>query len=98
MDEPFAALDAHTRASVRHEFLSIWDDESRRKTVLFVTHDLTEALILADRVLVILAGTIVTDVDLSYERPRELGSLMTRTDVRALYHDLERAMDPRSGS
>jgi ABC-type nitrate/sulfonate/bicarbonate transport system ATPase subunit len=50
MDEPFGALDAQTRVKVQSEFLSLW--EGTRKTVIFVTHDLSEAVLLADRVIV----------------------------------------------
>jgi NitT/TauT family transport system ATP-binding protein len=50
MDEPFGALDAQTRVKVQSEFLSLW--EGTHKTVIFVTHDLSEAVLLADRVIV----------------------------------------------
>src|SRR5205814_3052461 len=53
MDEPFGALDAQTRLIIQDEFLKIW--ERSRKTVLFVTHDLQEAIALSDRVVLISA-------------------------------------------
>lgn len=71
MDEPFAALDALTRSSVRDAFLDIWNREAHRKTVLFVTHDLTEALLLADRVITIARGSVQSDVPVPYARPRD---------------------------
>lgn len=54
MDEPFAALDAHTRTLIQDEFISIW--EKSRKTAILVTHDLGEAITLSDRVMVMTAG------------------------------------------
>jgi NitT/TauT family transport system ATP-binding protein len=54
MDEPFAALDAHTRAAMQRELIKIW--RSTRKTVLFITHDIDEAVILATRIGVMHAG------------------------------------------
>jgi NitT/TauT family transport system ATP-binding protein len=54
MDEPFAALDAHTRAAMQRELITIW--HATRKTVLFITHDVDEAIILATRIGVMHAG------------------------------------------
>ena len=54
MDEPFAALDAHTRAAMQRELVSIW--QATKKTVLFITHDVDEAIILANRIGVMHAG------------------------------------------
>ncbi|MBB3044190.1 ABC transporter ATP-binding protein [Nocardioides soli] len=68
MDEPFAALDAQTRMSVHAEFLDVW--ESSKKSVVFVTHDLTEALQLADRVVLLSDGRIAEDITVPFARPR----------------------------
>jgi len=54
MDEPFAALDAHTRAAMQRELISIW--QATKKTVLFITHDVDEAIILATRIGIMHAG------------------------------------------
>jgi len=72
MDEPFAALDAYTRESMQAELLRIWD--ATRKTILFVTHQIEEAVFLADRVLVLTArpGTIKLSVNIELGRPRDL--------------------------
>ncbi len=71
MDEPFGALDAQTRESMGMELLRIWEND--RKTVLFVTHGIDEAILLADRVLVMSAGPrsrIVEDITIDLPRPR----------------------------
>ena len=70
MDEPFGALDAQTRVKVQSEFLALW--EGSPKTVIFVTHDLSEAVLLADRVIVMTArpAKIKVDVRVDVERPR----------------------------
>ncbi|RBM21822.1 hypothetical protein DI005_08550 [Prauserella sp. PE36] len=70
MDEPFGALDAQTRVRVQSEFLALW--EGSGKTVLFVTHDLSEAVLLADRVIVMThrPAEIKLDMMVDVERPR----------------------------
>jgi NitT/TauT family transport system ATP-binding protein len=72
MDEPFGALDFLTRLKMRSDLIRIWQDE--RKTVLFVTHDIEEAVQLADRVLVISKrpATIREEVKVELPRPRDL--------------------------
>jgi NitT/TauT family transport system ATP-binding protein len=72
MDEPFAALDAQTREIMQRELLKIWANE--RKTVLFITHQIDEAIYLADRVLVFShrPGRIAADIRIPFPRPREL--------------------------
>jgi NitT/TauT family transport system ATP-binding protein len=73
MDEPFAALDAQTRQLMGAELLRLWGAD--RKTILFVTHDLDEAIYLADRVVVLSArpGQVVDVVPIDLPRPRGLG-------------------------
>ena len=85
MDEPFGALDAQTRTVMQRELDRIWRE--RRSTVVFVTHDIEEALVLADRIAIMTAGPrarikSVYDVDL--ERPRDEDS----ADFVALRHQV----------
>jgi NitT/TauT family transport system ATP-binding protein len=72
MDEPFASLDAQTREIMQSELLRIW--RSNRKTVLFVTHQIDEAVYLADRVVVMTSrpGQVKAVVDVDIPRPRDL--------------------------
>jgi len=77
MDEPFAALDAQNKLILQDELLRIW--ETHRKTVLFITHSIDEAIALGDRVVVMTAspGRIKDEVRVDFERPRDIVSLMT---------------------
>lgn len=72
MDEPFGALDEQTRLVLQQELLRIWG--ATRKTVVFITHSVDEALTLADRVLVMSPrpGTLVAELTVPFERPRDV--------------------------
>lgn len=75
MDEPFGALDEITRGAMRYELLRIWASQAEaaaRKTVLFVTHSITEAIVMSDRIVVINGrpGRVVADVAVELPRPR----------------------------
>jgi NitT/TauT family transport system ATP-binding protein len=106
MDEPFSALDVHTRQRMETELLLLWEGSDRsaeslagrafqasraRKTVLFVTHDLEEAIALADEVLVLSAGPasrIVGRHRVTLERPRDVMELRTTPAFIELYRTL----------
>lgn len=77
MDEPFGALDAQTRCSMQTHLLRIWSEED--VTVLFVTHDLDEAVLLSDRIVVLGAhpGHIQEIIEVPVERPRSTEQLLT---------------------
>lgn len=76
LDEPFSALDAQTRISVQNEFLRLWEDTG--STVILVTHDIAEAVLLADRVIVMTArpGKIKSDQIIDIPRPRRVDLLL----------------------
>jgi NitT/TauT family transport system ATP-binding protein len=80
MDEPFGALDSQTKLMIQEAFLSVW--EKKRQTVLLVTHDIEEAIAMADRVIVMSArpGQIKSQYLIELERPRSLVAL--RSDPR----------------
>jgi NitT/TauT family transport system ATP-binding protein len=95
MDEPFAALDARTKLAMQMEFLAIWErhqGSDNTKTVVFVTHDLQEAVLLADRVIVMLPnpGRIAEDriIDLPRPRAERLGEILYTDAFKAIAHDL----------
>ena len=87
MDEPFAALDVNTRMSVQKRFLELWQSEEHR-TVVFVTHDLGEAIALADRVVLLGGGQILDDVPDEIDRPRDLPLITSDSRYRELYERL----------
>jgi len=88
MDEPFGALDAQTRLIIQEEFLKIW--ERQRKTVLFVTHDLQEAIALSDRVVLISArpGRIKATYSVDLARPRHIEATLAHPRFMTLFQEI----------
>lgn len=88
LDEPFSALDAFTRMSLQEHLLEIWRDD--QPTMLFVTHDIDEALMLADRVIVLLGrpGQIRRDERIELARPRRRGDPRLARWRERLFGDL----------
>ncbi|GAB0106702.1 ABC transporter ATP-binding protein [Nocardia sp. JMUB6875] len=96
MDEPFSALDVQTRGLMQDELLRVWsgtDAEGREKgraAVIFVTHDLEEAIALADRVVVMTASpaTVCGDFKVTLDRPRNVEEVRLTEEFRDLYKEI----------
>jgi NitT/TauT family transport system ATP-binding protein len=86
MDESFSALDVHTRQLMENELLTIWEDTGA--SVVFITHDLEEAIALSDRVIVLTAGpgaTIKGDYRIELERPRNVSEIRFEPEFMKLH-------------
>lgn len=88
MDEPFAALDAQTRVLQQQEFLGLW--ERTQSTVVFVTHDLREAILLSDRVIIMShrPGRVIADIRIPIGRPREAELSDSNAECISIYQEL----------
>ena len=93
MDEPFGALDAHTRTRLQNDLLNIWERD--RKTVLFVTHSVDEAVFLSDKVVMMTRspGRIRGIVDIDLPRPRRRTELLLDHRYQKYVVDIERMFD-----
>jgi NitT/TauT family transport system ATP-binding protein len=93
MDEPFGALDAHTRTRLQNDLLNIWERD--RKTVLFVTHSVEEAVYLSDKVVVMTRspGRIKEIIDIDLPRPRRRSELLLDPRYQKYVVDIERMFD-----
>jgi NitT/TauT family transport system ATP-binding protein len=93
MDEPFGALDAHTRTRLQNDLLNIWERD--RKTVLFVTHSVEEAVFLSDKVVMMTRspGRIRQIVDIDLPRPRRRTELLLDPRYQQHVVEIERMFD-----
>lgn len=93
LDEPFSALDAFTRADLQDHLLALWDDF--RPTLLLVTHDVDEAVVLADRVLVMRPrpGQLFEEITVDLSRPRDRASPQFEAVKRRVMNSLDRSLD-----
>lgn len=84
MDEPFASVDEQTRALLQEELLRVWEGE--RKTVVYITHSIDEALVLGDRVVVMSArpGRVKAEIDVALPRPRSVYELKSTAQFAEL--------------
>ena len=82
MDEPFASVDAQTRMTLQEELTRIWQE--RRPTVIFITHDVGEAVFLANRVVVLSAGRVLDEVAVDLPRPRRWDDLIDSDRFKTL--------------
>jgi NitT/TauT family transport system ATP-binding protein len=103
MDEPFSALDVQTRSLMENQLLDLWSVPSTgeqspsdaRKSVLFITHDLEEAIALADRVVLLSAGPgsrIIGDYPITLPRPRDVAEIRMDEDFVALHREIWQAL------
>lgn len=90
LDEPFAALDACSRAQARALLLRLWIEGEWRRTVIMVTHDLAEAAALADRIVFLTPGRVAAELPVTLPRPRQESS----EPMRALRHRLLDLYEP----
>lgn len=91
LDEPFGALDAQLRAELQGELLRLWQDSG--KTVVFITHDLEEALLLGDRVVVLgPVGRVLLDERIDLPRPRDPENIRIDPTFAALYQKVGAAL------
>ncbi len=91
MDEPFSALDALTRANLQDEITQIWEDDKR--TVVFITNDVDEAVLMADKVVALTPGpsaTLARAFDVSLERPRNRKSIIHDKDFLDLRNSINK--------
>jgi NitT/TauT family transport system ATP-binding protein len=82
MDEPFASVDAQTRMTLQEELTRIWQE--KRSTVIFITHDVPEAVFLADRVVVLSKGRVLKELTVNLPRPRSWDALHEDDAFKAL--------------
>src|SRR5262249_19583507 len=93
MDEPFGALDAHTRTRLQNDLLNIWERD--RKTVLFVTHSVEEAVFLSDKVVMMTRspGRVREIIDIDLPRPRRRTELLLDPRYQKYVVEIERMFD-----
>ena len=91
LDEPFGALDALTRARLQTQLIELWDDESDTETVIMVTHGIDEAILLADRVVVMANppfASVRAIIDVPIPRPRDRASIVEHPAYAAIQEQL----------
>ena len=88
LDEPFGALDARNRQELQELLLDLWHNAEHRRSVVFVTHDLSEALLLADRIVFMVPKHIECIVDVDFPRPRNLEKLSLDPHFREMRSEL----------
>ena len=102
MDEPFAALDAQTREILQEELLQLMERPDERKTMVFITHSIDEAILLGDRIAVMTArpGRIKEMIDMPFGRPRDVEAMRADprfAELRAhIWHQLHSAQARRT--
>lgn len=93
LDEPLSALDALTRANIQDEIIRIWEDD--RRTIVMITNDVDEAVLMADRIVPLTKGpeaTLDDALPVNLARPRNRTTLNTNPEFRQLRSDISRYM------
>lgn len=93
MDEPFGALDPKIRQNLQSLLLKLWGEDSNKKTVVFVTHDMDEAILLADRIVFMLPQRIHSVIDVDFPRPRQKKDILAQPASRAVYERINALFD-----
>jgi NitT/TauT family transport system ATP-binding protein len=88
MDEPFGAIDAKTRLILQEMLLDLWASEEPKKTVVFVTHDIDEALLLSDKIIFMKPGQNLQEIPVDLPRPRNKETLFDNEDYRRIRSSL----------
>lgn len=88
MDEPFGALDAKNRVSLQELLLKLWDSDEKKKTIVFVTHDIEEALLLSDRIIFMAPKEITKEIAVTFPRPRDKSTIFTNKEYNKLRSEL----------
>ena len=88
MDEPFGALDAKIRENLQNLLLKMWREDEKKKTVVFVTHDLNEAELLADRIVFMIPKQIYAVIEDKLPRPRNYPYIQESREYKELYQKL----------
>jgi len=90
MDEPFGAIDAKNRVVLQELLLKLWEGGSQKKTVIFITHDIDEAILLSDRIIVMTAGpgTVKKEIKVPFKRSRDRSSLVRSAEYSELRNKL----------
>ncbi len=88
MDEPFGALDAKIRENLQKLLLKMWREDEKKKTIVFVTHDLNEAELLADRIVFMIPKHIYAVIDDNLPRPRNYPYIQDSKEYKELYQKL----------
>ncbi len=89
LDEPFSALDPRIRLSLQRMLEELWSGGEKKCTIVFVTHDISEAMLLADRIIFMADGRIAADIPLELPRPRDEAALLSeQTELRRALTEL----------
>lgn len=90
MDEPFGAIDAKNRVNLQKLLMRLWEGYGKRKTVVFVTHDLDEAILLSDKIILMSPspGRVYKEITVPFARPRNIKELVRTDEYNTFYEEL----------